>query len=459
MSNRCPALFKAAQICWYSRSKQAACYCPVLTNTSCPGLCRDGQDSAKYLLWARDNCGNISGFFSPKWVDYTSLQTTAYKTLFAWPWHVSFNPDETLNRRNDSRKRKCPSKSEKLGVFALLNVITLVGTAWIFRRTNIEKVTRGYCGAPGSRLWVVSALASAGLSIGANFLNAALVHRTRGFHDVPIVQLAFLWCSRPRIAWVAGLLVLVEREKSMYFAIGASSLISEFVLQAFGSYYLIRTVVFAFRQGYYYQGQLYAVVPGGRDATMMYIGAFLWLASISFVLVDFVWAFLGLQRLVLYFVDKVRRPVRAVPAAVERRTTRHLLQRMSEWWPTAERFNQLFSGVGIQGSVQRRIGNTDTDTTTPASDRSYTTDRLALAAPPDPDAWKAMLHRMGLSVKSAKQMRRVIAWMIFPFLGQWLFWGGFVGLAGDLYCPPRMGEAATVWISSAVVSVILTSSL
>ena len=43
-----------------------------------------------------------------------------------------------------------------------------------------------------------------------------------------------------------------------------------------------------------------------------------------------------------------------------------------------------------------------------------------------------MLDKMGLGEEALKRITFVAAWMVPPFIGQWLFWAGFVKLADEL---------------------------
>ncbi|OCK74607.1 hypothetical protein K432DRAFT_254749, partial [Lepidopterella palustris CBS 459.81] len=43
--------------------------------------------------------------------------------------------------------------------------------------------------------------------------------------------------------------------------------------------------------------------------------------------------------------------------------------------------------------------------------------------------------------------------LMLPFLAQWLFWAGFVRLAGDLYCPPKLKTITSVWTVGSVLGV------
>ena len=46
--------------------------------------------------------------------------------------------------------------------------------------------------------------------------------------------------------------------------------------------------------------------------------------------------------------------------------------------------------------------------------------------------WQRALKRMGLTVAHLESMRKVVFLMIVPFAGQWIFWVGFIRLAGEL---------------------------
>jgi hypothetical protein len=41
------------------------------------------------------------------------------------------------------------------------------------------------------------------------------------------------------------------------------------------------------------------------------------------------------------------------------------------------------------------------------------------------------LYGMGLSPRALQKMVSVFGWMLLPFIGQWLFWTGFIDAAGD----------------------------
>src|SRR5712664_1274408 len=68
---------------------------------------------------------------------------------------------------------------------------------------------------PGSPMWLVTGIVSAGLLVASNYANAAIVRSTPGYGEVSAAQLMLLWCSRPRISWVAVLFMWVQKEQSM----------------------------------------------------------------------------------------------------------------------------------------------------------------------------------------------------------------------------------------------------
>ena len=123
-------------------------------------------------------------------------------------------------------------------------------------------------------------LLSVVLNLAANLINAALVRWYDGFHHVNIGSLVLLWASRPRLAWVVGLLVNLEKNYQMYRNLGASAILAEVILQAVGSVYIGITANWAQWHHYYLADHL-ANVPHGSDAHLMYAGALLWLITVG----------------------------------------------------------------------------------------------------------------------------------------------------------------------------------
>jgi hypothetical protein len=53
----------------------------------------------------------------------------------------------------------------------------------------------------------------------------------------------------------------------------------------------------------------------------------------------------------------------------------------------------------------------------------------------------------------------VIVFGITAFVGRWIFLIGYVRLAGDLYCPPKLLDQALVWITMNVAGIVLGTGL
>lgn len=282
------------------------------------------------------------------------------------------------------------------------------------------------------------ALISVALNMFANLINALLVQHTPGFEAVPIGALVLFWCTRPRIAWVATALMKVEEKKSMYFSLGASSLLAEIVLQIVGSPYLGMTVNFARKKGYYRAGKLKGI-PHGWDALIMYAGALLWLVSVGAFLVYHLGLVLGVWDLVRRGLKtswggivKVWRPVQAAGGrgwdsfvrflqefGVLCRKAWNLIVRCFCFWRTPPQQEEEAQPTSAEEAQQHSNQKGEEEATTIIEVREVlSTDDI--------------LATMGLNKKKLKAITFTPAFMLLPFLGQWLFWAGFVRLARDL---------------------------
>jgi hypothetical protein len=180
--------------------------------------------------------------------DYTTLQSFAYTELFPWRWNVHYD------RENDPSGKQnlpptCPSKQQKLGSFALINVVAFLATTLLGRRTVVHRLTCRKWGKPGSPYWALTAFLPAVLNIAGNYINAAIIRATPvlgNFHwrSAVIVELS----SKNHVDRCT---TSPEREGREYVhhirRIGA---LSEVVLQGVGAVYLGRTVIYAAHNGY-----------------------------------------------------------------------------------------------------------------------------------------------------------------------------------------------------------------
>ena len=468
ISSSCPKLYSSVVGCWNAASPQY-CYCQNLLQISCQAICTVHEQPAAYLAWVRSTCGaltnttiasSIATVFSPDWQDYIAYQNMARKNLFPWNWTVGQDITEA-----NHYQLKCPSRFSKLGSFVLINLVTLLTTIFLGRRTTVLFTTRGFFGTLGSPWWPIKAVLTTGMMIGITFLNALLVHSTPGFDSTPIIHLALLWLCRPRIGWFAILLVKINWENGMYVSMGSCAIFSEMIMQGLGAYYMGRTVNFARLYGYYFQGRIEdVVVPWGKAAHIMYAGALLWITGVGFVVLAAIWTFLGLGQLInalvrqLFIkggslskgtkevmakvVDDISESWNALGSAMKSSFKQRILLHFAKNLPPMGHLAQLAGGNALAGQGNGRqdeiavahhisggeqpnlLENGERRLETPAIGENSTVD-----ANQQLHSW---LYNMGLSPRALSRMISVFGWMVLPFIGQWLFWVGYVDLAEDL---------------------------
>jgi len=244
MTSICPPLYDSLQAIardiW--DMTPSASTCSNLSQTSCPGLCKD--DALAYLDWVINTCENnppydSSTTLTSEWLDYESINAAVYNSLFPWSWRLETdNATLTNDASHGSNPTSCPSVRSKLLSFAIINGIVLVCSVFLGRRDVVYYIFQGKFGKKGSRSWPLTGLVSIALNLGANLINARLTLAVGGFHKVPLGGLFLLWSSRPRLAWTAAILMSVNKGESIYFASGVSAMLAEIVLQAVGAVYL-----------------------------------------------------------------------------------------------------------------------------------------------------------------------------------------------------------------------------
>ena len=359
----CEALYSNLSACSFSATSQG-CFCLNVAEISCPNLCRHNSDPSSYTWWilehycfgpqltTAETCKNPNiqpkthpdAFQSPlnmtveayksSWIDYKGLQHASHNSSLAWQWEIKYNPDDVLNA---TAANKCPTKAGELGSFVVVNIVTVLASFIFGNRQVLKRLTCRMLGDMDSstKRWFLGGVISAGISMGANAINAKLIQQTPGFGNISITQLVLLWCARPRLSWLGALLANIGEEKNNYTALGASCTIAEGILQAVACFYMGRTAHWGVMLGYLKRGHLDGI-PGAHDAKLMYAGSLLWLITIAFIFLP--WFFLV--------------------------------------WPSSEEKDAEDSSI------------------------------------------------FGIIFCCC---------MILPLIGQWLFWAGFVGLAGDRY--------------------------
>lgn len=173
---------------------------------------------------------------------------------------------------------------------------------------------------------------------------------------------------------------------------------------------------------------------------MMYIGALLWAVSIGAAILQIIWSFLGIGRVVGRLGRKTKDEAAKKVDKVEGGVRRWYMVKFSKSLPKALKF---LKGLGL--AVQKRQEITysaivpGSTAVAPAAGGSTVDGMNGVGDQNAANAdWEMKLHDMGLSIESVTRMQSVVGWMIVPFLGQWLFWVGLVRLFGERYGVPLL---------------------
>ena len=350
-----------------------------------------------------------------KWRDVTLAKEEAWLSewipaLFPWNWTVQAFPQPATPSSlgiqiTDPATSLTPyisvppvgpgtcasSTSEKLGVFAAVNIVSALLIPILGRRTVVSKLTFGIGGKLGSRGWILMGILSACLNVSANLVNARVIRSTPGYGDVPFGALALLWCTRPRLAWLAVFLANREAEDGMYFNSAASAITSEAILQVLGAVYFGITANYG-RKNRFYNLKHLDPYPRGVDAHIMYAGAVLWMVMLFITLGACFACIVGLNEV----IGNARKMMSGIEkaAGAGANAIRGPLQ-AKEWMPKW---------------IQDRINNRQ--------------QRAGPVVPP-----------RKLTTEEIRQIESVGAALIvfMSFLAQWLFWAGFMRAARERY--------------------------
>ena len=225
------------------------------------------------------------------------------------------------------------------------------------------------------------------MNVCANLANAALIRHTPGFEDTPLAALALLWCTRPRLSWLAVFLAAFQAKEGMYFNCAASAITSEAILQILGAIYFGITANYGREQRFYLLKHL-DPYPRGVDAHIMYAGALLWLIMSLFTIIGCVTCILGLNKV----ITNARNMMEGIGNAGSNTIRRPFLMKLAPKW---------------------------------LQDRMAERQRVKDATPTKPPR--------KLTATEIQQIQTVInAGIIFgAFLAQWLFWAGFIKASGE----------------------------
>jgi len=279
------------------------------------------------------------------WIE--TLCNGSYRSLFTFwdgqaqpDWAQYILPDNHTVAPDNTIQAKCPNKSWYLGLFGIENVVFLIFVLIYFLATLYYE--RGFVrqnptamklhvlmapmhavktGLKSSFMWIfrirnsdngtsevtatiLLAIFLAGVQLAFNFAAAIIVQRTPGYDHVNVPLLALLFCSRPRLGWLACLLSaipdrvlihwfhMVDREslnsgQTVVARVAVSSAMGEVIMQLLGSYYLGKTAHVGVIRDFYLHNHL-SPFENGMQARNMYGGAMLWVVAAPFVVITWI---------------------------------------------------------------------------------------------------------------------------------------------------------------------------
>lgn len=400
--------------CKVRRAVDRACFCHDISYGSCGGSCQIFETRIDYIKWLHDLCGNVQVWHGlpDNW-----RQLAAPTPLDMIPWRWTIKPSNGSNiayipRSGSIRATEtCASNEWKLGSFSLVNIATFVA-AFLSQRTGMHRTARGFLWRPYPGCWVFKGTLIAALQLLANWVNIFLVQKTPGYEDVPAIQLMLLWCSMPRLAWLTVLLIGVQPFDAMNFSAAASSLFAEVILQFLSSYYMVMTVNYGRKHGFYFGGLGRA--ERWRPAAIMYAGALLWLFIISLAIFQLMRATRRMNRLTGSGSLDLPKRQRG------KQTTSNIAEELMA--PLNERCTRLRKKLAHYWMDKSRVSE---QTLLTSSEGGYCMVYGTFSV-------KGQNNCVSQNA-SVELYAATVGIMLLLWIAQWLFWGGFIGLSSEEY--------------------------
>lgn len=103
----------------------------------------------------------------------------------------------------DINEHTCPSPSSLLGTFAVVNCVVSFLSVLFGHRRVVEELSCGQFGKRQSQSWKVMWIMPVGLQLAANACIALLIKKTEGYaSDFKVTELMLFLVARPRLSWI-----------------------------------------------------------------------------------------------------------------------------------------------------------------------------------------------------------------------------------------------------------------
>ncbi|PYH69983.1 uncharacterized protein BO88DRAFT_387077 [Aspergillus vadensis CBS 113365] len=404
--------------CQVTRAVDRECFCHNISYDSCEGSCQIFETRIEYIEWLQNLCGNIQDWngLPDNW---RQLSAPTLVEMVPWQWALkpSMAPD---SQPGDIKATEaCPPTQWKFESFAIVNIATFCALL-LSHKKNMRRSKHIHSEhSPQPLGWAFKGIILATVQIFAHFSSSILVQNVRGYEEVSIFQLMLLWCSMPRLSWLAMLLLGLQQFGPNNLSAAASLLFAEILLQSLSAYYLLITVYYGYEHNFYL-----GTVDIWAPAKVMYAGALMWL----FIVMMAFAVTIGAMR-------KMEKSHRSVFTSLD----------ISEGMPPIIEYYNFLTGRISYPATRRPRAPEEAPLMWGQNDRT-TYDPLLVKA-----RHTSLPQRPGL----AELYAATTSFLLLLWIAQLLFWGGFIGLSSDEFCPPILGVLTAVWMTSSLVGTII----
>ncbi|KAL3459778.1 hypothetical protein BJX64DRAFT_264418 [Aspergillus heterothallicus] len=377
--------------CRVRRAIDRACVCRKISYDSCGDSCHEFDKRIEYTTWLHGLCGDVQGWHGlpDNWRD---LATPTPAEMIPWRWSLKPSNGSDTGHRPPLTTEQCASNWWKLGSLALVNIGTFLA-AYLSRRQRPPGIISGLLPHMHALGWLQRGALIAALQVLATWVNSFIVQSTPGYEHAPALQLTLLWSSIPRVAWLTMLLVVPSLPEPTGSSAIATVLAAEVILQSISSHYMVMTIGYGWDHDFYF-GALEGV-NRGMLAVIMYVGALISLCAYGAALVHSV---------------QLRRKIAEPGSRSPRSRGEKAEQTLFTGHTAGDRATYgTFSSKRPQDQVSDR-----------SSPSSYLT---------------------------------TVNILLLLWISQWIFWGGFIGLSSEEFCPPNLLLLTAVWITASWMGV------
>ncbi|KAF2010490.1 hypothetical protein BU24DRAFT_356777 [Aaosphaeria arxii CBS 175.79] len=420
--------------CQVQHSVDRACFCKGMSYNDCGGTCQLFETRIDYVKWLHSLCGNVSDWHGlPD--NWRKLASVIPLDLIPWQWNVKA-VQENSSASTSPMTSLTPTQSSdslnwKLASLLFINLGPVVAGLHLIKVEAVHHVVHRL----GSQLipsdWLVSGILMAVVHLLTNWINASIVQSTPGYELVPVQELVLLWCTMPRPSWLTTILALQRFPETFESSVVAATLTGEMILQALGWYYMYMT--FDYGQEHNLYNDRMSRISVWKSALLVYMGALMWLA-------------VAIVAVVLLILASCRSKRKSVLGRYETRIPTASSNMRKE---TMENMMGLFNQrwEDLEDNIARHWLHNDPIREVDSLLNSGECQSMGYGT-----FFIAVRNKQTISKVVLRLVCIAILSVFLLWIAQWLFWGGFIALAADEYCPPRLEILTIVWSISALVT-------